>query len=206
MCRLFSGTAPSPAPELCPTLLWAPGLGSWGAWPAPQQMGLPSSFPATTQPPSPVLVARERAKQSQGSPKARHPTFSTVGVHGGRTGNVLHTPHTVPSQTHTIVLPALQDGWDMDTGAPLTFWGIARLGRVLMGLGQLAVQMPVLTILSPCQSGSATLQLCSLQDPAVWSQARAVSPPSQPCTSSGLNPMRKADKQLRIPLGSLLHG
>lgn len=31
MCRWFSGTVQAPAPELCPTLLWAPGLGSWGA-------------------------------------------------------------------------------------------------------------------------------------------------------------------------------
>lgn len=42
---------------------------------------------------------------------------------------------------HTTVLPALQDGWDMNTGAAPTFRGMARLGRVLMGLEEpMAVQ------------------------------------------------------------------
>lgn len=41
--------------------------------------------------------AKPRVPQSQGCPKAWHPTFPTAGVHGGRTGNILHTPPQVPS-------------------------------------------------------------------------------------------------------------
>lgn len=72
-------------------------------------MGLPTSSLATTQPPSPILVARGGAKQSQGSPKAWNPTFPAAGVHGGRTGNILHSLPTVPSHLHHCA--ASTAGW-----------------------------------------------------------------------------------------------
>lgn len=147
-------------------------------------MGFPTSFPATTQPPSPIVVAGEGAEQSQGSPKAWHPTFPTAGVHGGRTGNILHTPPTVPSHPHHCA--AGTAGW-MGRGhwSPTNFLGHSQAGQSSDGLGAATDSpgptcVPVLTFLSPCQSGSAMLQPRSLQDPAVWSQARAVSPNPAP--------------------------
>lgn len=49
--------------------------------------------------------------------------------------------------------------------------------------------VPVITFLSLCQSGSAMLQPCSLQDTAVWSQAGLF----LHLPNSALNPMGKAD-------------
>lgn len=157
------------------------------------------SFPATTQPPSPILVAREGAEQSRGSPKAWHPILPTAGVHGERIGNMLHTPlHSPVLVTHTTVLPARQDRWDMDTGAPPTFWGIARLGRVLIGLGQpLAVQaqpgclyshssVPASLAVPCCSHAPCRTQRCGAK-PGLF-----LHPPN-----SALNPMGKADSSPR---------
>lgn len=158
----------------------------------------PSYLTATTQPPSPILVAREGAEQSQGSSKACNPTFPTAGVHGGRTGNILHAPSTVPpSGPHHCA--ASTAGWmGHEHWSCTNFSGHGQAGQSSDGLGGAdgspgPTWAPVLTFLSPCQSGNAMLQPCSLQDPAVWRQTRAVSPPSQPCSRSDLNPMGKED-------------
>lgn len=88
------GTGQAPAQELPD-----PALGPWvrklGAQPASQQLDLPACCPATSQPLSPLPLAREGAEPR--ASKAYDTTAPTADILGGRTENILF---------------GYMDGWD----------------------------------------------------------------------------------------------
>lgn len=189
MCRLFSGPVQAPAPELLPN----PGLGRWGLT-CPRAVGpsylLPCNYTASIS--HSGSKGRSRAKPMVPQSLASHIPNCWCSW-GKDRKHPAHSPQSPFPVAHTTVLPALQDGWSC-----IHFSGHSQAGQSSDGFEAAAGSpgprwVPVLTLLSPCQSGNALLQPCSLQDPAVWRQATAVSPPSQSCSSSVLNPMEKAD-------------
>lgn len=130
------GTAEAPAPEL-PSPALGPGVRELGAQPAPQQLDLPTCFPASTQPPSPILMAGERAEQSQGPAKPGTPHAQLLVALGeGQKTSCTLTPWPLPSalhhhaawhqqphrtdgtQTMQLLLRALPAFWSAQTG-----WG-----------------------------------------------------------------------------------